>query len=131
MASKLQQLQQTYVDTSTCDDGYGGGGNIDANIHLCARGTSSGSCNGDSGGPLIDASGTQVGIVSFGSSQGCASGIPDGYARVSNYIEWINGQIADDGCDGCNLWAIFCIQCRQARDAVINAARYIFRGDIA
>lgn len=49
-------------------------------------------CNGDSGGPLTilrnDGS-YQVGVVSFGSAQGCEAGFPDGYARVSHFNEWI------------------------------------------
>jgi chymotrypsin len=49
-------------------------------------------CNGDSGGPLtiIRNDGSyQVGVVSFGSAQGCEAGFPDGYARVSHFAEWI------------------------------------------
>jgi len=63
---------------------------------ICAGGENGkGSCEGDSGGPLI----TQktdyspfmiVGIVSFGTGHGsCAKGIPSVYTRVSSYKEWI------------------------------------------
>lgn len=51
---------------------------------------------GDSGGALfvgdIDAhcGRTIIGIVSFGSSRGCANGIPDVYTRVSCYLDWIH-----------------------------------------
>merc|ERR1712172_468289 len=56
-----------------------------------------GSCNGDSGGPLVQMSGskaagdlwTQVGIVSFGSSSGCETGLPAGFTRTEYYIDWI------------------------------------------
>ena len=37
---------------------------------------------------MFDADDVQVGVVSFGSSQGCAAGIPDGYARVATYSDW-------------------------------------------
>ncbi|KAK9686163.1 Trypsin [Popillia japonica] len=49
-----------------------------------------GSCNGDSGGPLIQTSNiAQLGIVSFGHITGCAVGWPDVYVRVSYYLAWI------------------------------------------
>ncbi|XP_046456352.1 brachyurin-like [Daphnia pulex] len=52
-----------------------------------------GSCNGDSGGPLTfvnDGIHNQVGVVSFGSSQGCDKNLPAGFSRVSFYAEWIS-----------------------------------------
>lgn len=45
-----------------------------------------GICVGDSGGPLISG-GEQIGVVSWGVP--CAQGIPDVYARVSSYRDWI------------------------------------------
>lgn len=47
---------------------------------------------GDSGGPLVYiANGvhTQVGIVSFGSRDGCQLGYPVGFTRVTSYLNWI------------------------------------------
>ena len=47
---------------------------------------------GDSGGALVVQNGgsyTQIGVVSFVSSAGCASGYPSGYARVSYFRDWI------------------------------------------
>lgn len=44
------------------------------------------------GGPLTiirDGGSYQVGVVSFGPSQGCETGSPDGYARVSSFHSWI------------------------------------------
>ena len=32
----------------------------------------------------------QIGIVSFGTSVGCAAGYPTGYARVTSFLSWIN-----------------------------------------
>uniref|UniRef100_A0A2C9GV74 Peptidase S1 domain-containing protein n=1 Tax=Anopheles dirus TaxID=7168 RepID=A0A2C9GV74_9DIPT len=49
-------------------------------------------CHGDSGGPLTvqDAgSSLQVGIASFVSSQGCTSGAPSVWVRVSYFRDWI------------------------------------------
>ncbi|XP_058457218.1 brachyurin-like [Malaya genurostris] len=49
-------------------------------------------CQGDSGGPLTvrdnDRS-LQVGIASFIHWNGCASGNPSGYVRVSHFLTWI------------------------------------------
>ncbi|XP_021695509.1 brachyurin [Aedes aegypti] len=61
------------------------------NICLSGNGGRS-SCNGDSGGPLTvqeDGKSLQVGIVSFGSSAGCAIGRPSVYARVTHFLDWI------------------------------------------
>ena len=47
---------------------------------------------GDSGGPLVIRSGNNfvlIGVVSFVSSAGCASGRPSGYARVTSFRAWI------------------------------------------
>ena len=47
---------------------------------------------GDSGGPLVLRNGrkfTLIGVVSFGSSAGCAVGHPSGYARVTYFRDWI------------------------------------------
>jgi secreted trypsin-like serine protease len=56
------------------------------------------SCHGDSGGPLtyVDVNNNQyqIGVVSFGSSRGCSVPQPDGYARVTHFIEWIDLTIA-------------------------------------
>jgi len=77
-----------------CKDRYGSG--IIENAMLCA-GVTKGrkdSCYGDSGGPLINQAGTQVGIVSFGA--GCADpNFPGVYSRVSGSIDWIKKTICD------------------------------------
>jgi secreted trypsin-like serine protease len=47
---------------------------------------------GDSGGALVINNGDsylQIGVVSFVSSLGCASGYPSGYTRVTSYLDWI------------------------------------------
>lgn len=66
---------------------------IDETI-LCARGCPSNStCYGDSGGPVVilnKSKATLVGVVSFVSESGCASGDPSGYARVEPFLDWIH-----------------------------------------
>ncbi|CAH2092640.1 unnamed protein product [Euphydryas editha] len=53
-------------------------------------------CNGDSGGPLTVGSGGSrqlIGVVSFGSAQGCERGLPAGFARVTSFASWINARM--------------------------------------
>jgi secreted trypsin-like serine protease len=37
----------------------------------------------------IDGANTQIGIVSFGAADGCELGYPDGFARVTSFLDWI------------------------------------------
>lgn len=47
-------------------------------------------CQGDSGGPLaLESSQLLIGVTSFVSSAGCASGNPAGFVRVTSYLDWI------------------------------------------
>ncbi|XP_058457226.1 brachyurin-like [Malaya genurostris] len=49
-------------------------------------------CNGDSGGPLAVRENNrtiQVGVASFIHWNGCGSGYPSGFARVSYFLNWI------------------------------------------
>ncbi|EFN88238.1 chymotrypsinogen A [Harpegnathos saltator] len=69
--------------------------------HLCAGHTdgSTGSCVGDSGGPLqcrrADGVWQLAGVTSFGS--GCARpGYPDVYTRIQHYLNWIKKTISND-----------------------------------
>ena len=67
---------------------------------MCAYKQGTDSCQGDSGGPLVvqeDGRWTVVGVVSYGI--GCArTGYSGVYARVNNYLDWINQNIADGWC---------------------------------
>ncbi|MCG7985260.1 MAG: trypsin-like serine protease [Candidatus Thiodiazotropha lotti] len=67
---------------------------------ICAGSTdgTKDSCNGDSGGPLMALDGENklnlLGIVSFGSIEGCANAsLPGVYTRVSRYLEWIDANM--------------------------------------
>ena len=63
--------------------------NIDSRISFCAGGSNTGSCFGDSGGPVVLENGGKyylVGVVSGGNMQ-CIP--PATYTRVSNYAQWI------------------------------------------
>ncbi|XP_055850498.1 serine protease 3-like [Episyrphus balteatus] len=58
---------------------------------ICAQGQKATStCQGDSGGPLVtESSKTLIGVTSFVSDDGCTSGNPDGFTRVTKYRLWI------------------------------------------
>ena len=65
---------------------------------VCAWSATSAICVGDSGGPIYvkdNGKMVQVGISSFVSSAGCLhSKYPVVFARVSQYIDWINDKLA-------------------------------------
>ena len=66
------------------------------NSKMCGYLQGTDSCQGDSGGPLTvqeDGRWTIVGVVSYGI--GCARpGYAGVYARVTNYLNWINQNVA-------------------------------------
>merc|ERR1739844_576680 len=86
-----------------CVQGAGGPGSTAAvpGTKLCAYKQGTDSCQGDSGGPLVVMEAgrwTVVGVVSYGF--GCATtGFAGVYARVTNYLSWIQENIADGWCD--------------------------------
>lgn len=92
----LKQVTLPIVSDAACRDaGYP---SITSRM-FCAGGLPQGgqdTCQGDSGGPLVvqgPSGWVQAGVVSFGS--GCAEpGVPGVYARVSSYIDWIDGHIS-------------------------------------
>ncbi len=90
----LQEVNVPLVTNQSCNLSYGG--QITSNM-LCAGYDEGGrdACQGDSGGPLTveGASGTVLaGVVSWGN--GCADpDFPGVYARVSNYVQWVNRNI--------------------------------------
>nr|AAF71517.1 AiC6 chymotrypsinogen [Agrotis ipsilon] len=65
--------------------------------NICTSGAGGkGVCQGDSGGPLVVNSNGRnilIGVTSFGTGRGCASGDPAAYARVTSYINWINQRL--------------------------------------
>ncbi|KAM9843342.1 tryptase-2-like [Aulostomus maculatus] len=88
----LQELKIPLVSQDTCQAVYS---EVTSDM-LCAGDTAGGkdACTGDYGGPLVCRSGpgfVQVGIMSYGSSAGCAMpGYPGVYTRVSKYLGFIH-----------------------------------------
>lgn len=96
-SSILQEVEVDAKSQPECNGAYNPSGYDITDRMICAArsvdGINMDSCQGDSGGPLIDSlSGKQVGIVSWGFS--CADpNFPGVYARVSDQIGWIEGNI--------------------------------------
>ena len=95
VASKLpQKLKVPLFDLERCGQQIPGVGKN----HICAGGIlNEDSCNGDSGGPLLDFGGqdypmTIFGIVSSG-SRICGTGLPGVYTRVDSYLDWIKDHL--------------------------------------
>ncbi|XP_068231105.1 chymotrypsinogen B-like isoform X2 [Palaemon carinicauda] len=98
--SQPHKLYEVVVSTMTnvaCADKYSASA-ITANM-ICAGSSNKDSCQGDSGGPLMAPGNiaetfmVEIGVVSWGT--GCARPeFPGVYARVSNYLSWINTNIA-------------------------------------
>lgn len=92
--NQLQRVDVPIVSNATCNSNYNG--DITNNM-ICAGYTNGGkdSCQGDSGGPFVVSHNGEyhlAGIVSWG--HGCARpGKPGVYARVENYVSWVNGHI--------------------------------------
>ncbi|GJQ80526.1 hypothetical protein Trydic_g12417 [Trypoxylus dichotomus] len=90
--NNLQHLNTQTITNAACQSHWG---SLVTASQICAlTQAGQGSCNGDSGGPLIQSSNrAQIGIVSFGHASGCAVGWPDVYARVSSFIAWITSAV--------------------------------------
>ncbi|KAH8402221.1 hypothetical protein KR009_010465, partial [Drosophila setifemur] len=89
MSAYLNCVDVEIIDNNDCRNYYGGDYVTDRTICVSTSGGRS-SCSGDSGGPLVTHDGTRiVGIVSFGSGEGCTAGQPAGFTRVTGYLDWI------------------------------------------
>ncbi|MEZ5894752.1 MAG: trypsin-like serine protease, partial [Parvularculaceae bacterium] len=62
---------------------------------FCAAHPTRKTCRGDSGGPVLDALGNVVGIVSWGKNRCTGDGQPGVYTRVAAYADWIR-EVVDD-----------------------------------
>merc|ERR1719312_1248751 len=100
----LKITEQTILANTDSVCVTGAGENPVRNSKMCAYKAGTDSCQGDSGGPLVvqeDGRWTIVGVVSYGI--GCArTGYAGVYARVNNYLDWINQNVADGWCGTSN-----------------------------
>jgi trypsin len=92
LSNNLLQVNVNVVNFTTCDANYNN--ELDASSTLCAAAPKKDSCDGDSGGPILDMNGTIVGIVSLGI--GCAlPQFPGVYSRVSEANDFIRQGICE------------------------------------
>ncbi|KAK5647268.1 hypothetical protein RI129_002160 [Pyrocoelia pectoralis] len=96
-ASPLQQvLQLPIVGLQQCSNIYGRTLPINEN-NLCVGGLAGrDACEGFGGSPLVEEQGGtyfQIGILSFGSDQCGAQGVPSVYTNVRRYVNWIKDNI--------------------------------------
>ncbi|XP_006617669.1 chymotrypsin-like elastase family member 2A isoform X2 [Apis dorsata] len=100
LSTALLEASVPLLDLEKCTKAYGKSVSL-RNGHLCAGHTdgSTGSCVGDSGGPLqcrrADGVWQLAGVTSFGS--GCARpGYPDVYTKIQYYVKWIRNTMSND-----------------------------------
>ncbi|XP_011185283.2 serine protease 1 [Zeugodacus cucurbitae] len=88
-SSSLNYARLPIIANSVCASTYGKQV-ITANTICVSTPSGTSTCQGDSGGPLALESGdVLVGVTSFVSKSGCASGAPAGFVRVTSYLPWI------------------------------------------
>ena len=94
----LQSVIQ-YVDPIICKSLFGSASDetivLDTNIHLCAGSSSSASCSGDSGGPLLkkfqnNNTSVQVGLVSWGPAGCLLPPFPVVYTDIAAIYPWVS-----------------------------------------
>ncbi|XP_046968279.1 chymotrypsin-2-like [Vanessa cardui] len=99
LAQNLQQLSAVVIDGERCavevrerasEFNITNVPPVEPHIEICTfRSTGKGTCNGDSGSPLMRADlEEQIGIVSWGLP--CALGAPDVFVRISAFADWIH-----------------------------------------
>jgi len=92
----LQQVDLTTMNNRECD-------RIPWDVRItnnmiCATGHLKGTCNGDSGGPLMVKGNEEIviGVTSWGTTN-CNENAPSVFARVSNQLQWIKENAEREG----------------------------------
>ncbi|XP_017101525.2 serine protease 1-like [Drosophila bipectinata] len=87
VAPNLQYVDLTVISNTVCQQTFGSL-IVTSRVICVATPNAQSTCQGDSGGPLALDS-TLIGITSFGSADGCESGAPAAFTRVTYYLDWI------------------------------------------
>jgi secreted trypsin-like serine protease len=109
LADDSEQCARVYSGGWGCSDKYSEGNAINLDQQLCAGAADFNhprdTCAGDSGSPMVDQRGVQVGIVSYGGGPGekmsgpgrqCGDpNYPGVYARVSAFADFIKAHVTD------------------------------------
>lgn len=82
-SSSLKYNRVTPMNSSACSVSTG-----KIRILCLKSAANNGACMGDSGGPAVF-NNQLVGVANFVSSLGCGTDEQDGYAKVSDYLDWI------------------------------------------
>merc|ERR1719291_556807 len=104
LSEDLREADVNVIAYDTCNEKYDG--TLDNKVMFCAGkssgGTYIGTCEGDSGGPIVkpDVNGNDVlvGIVSFAAGECGNSNHPTVFAKVSAVYDWIDNTIKDWDC---------------------------------
>lgn len=94
ISNALYWFEANPISNSDCENVYGP--DIVINSTMCAFGWNNQNesiCNGDSGGAMVineNGKWTQIGVISFISSSGCQTDNPQGFARMTHFVEWIS-----------------------------------------
>ncbi|XP_057376845.1 brachyurin-like [Daphnia carinata] len=110
MSPVLYKMTVPVISNDECSGIYGS--NVITDAIICTSGdSSSGTCIGDSGGPMnfqqSDGTWKQIGIIAFGSGQGCQKGHPSGFTRISSYSSWIEDIMNTSNSAGIPMPSVF------------------------
>ena len=91
----LNELSVNLVTNKVCAQSFG---DIIKPTNVCGQGANgTGTCQGDSGSSLQYTTRPglfiQYGIVSFGASTGCGKGYPNGYSRITEFLDFIGNTV--------------------------------------
>ncbi|XP_044265431.1 chymotrypsin-like [Tribolium madens] len=80
----LNYVDVKVISNTKCEEAFG---ELQDSIVCTSGDEDTGSCSGDSGGPLA-INDTQIGVVSFGIRY-CLPGYPSAFSRVTSFLDWI------------------------------------------